>query len=165
MQTCSTNDTRRLDHLARHWMEDEQGANLVEAAFILPLILLVICSLMEFSGVLYTRMALQNGVSQATRFAITRAILTGKSREESIKAVLRRRTPRITLDDSNIAFSHRLPGGRTWDAGTGPPRSIERLTVTYKWHVMTPVMARFFPADGITIVAESAMKNEQDPRQ
>jgi hypothetical protein len=165
MRIGAPNDTESGELNSRNWFVDEEGANLVEAAFILPMILLVICSVMEFSGILYTRMALQNGVSQATRFAITRAVLTGKSREESIKSILRKRTPRVTIDDSDIVFTHRSPGGTGWDEGTGPPSSIERLTVTHKWHVMTPIMAHFFPSDGITIRAESAMKNEQDPGQ
>ena len=149
----------------RQRLEDETGANLIEAALVLPLLLLVLCGLMDFSGILYTRMALQNGVAQATRFAITRAPVAGLSREAAIRSVLRQRTPRVALEDADISFTHRAPGSGAWSAGTGPPDSIERVSVRYHWKIMTPVMARFFPEDGITIRAESAMKNEKDPAE
>ena len=142
---------------------NEDGSNVVEGALVLPLILSLLCGLMDFSGFLYTRMALQNGVSQATRFAITRNTLSSFSREDSIKSILRENTPRLTINDQDISFSHQLPGGTSWLNGSGPPESIERLVVTYHWRVMTPIMERFFPPGGVAIRVESAMKNESQP--
>jgi Flp pilus assembly protein TadG len=144
-------------------LQDADGANLIEAALILPLILIVIFALMEFGGILYTRMALQNGVSQATRFAITRNVMPGQTREASIRTVLRRETPTLTIADEDITFSHMLPGAADWSAGTGPGNSIERVTVIYDWPIMTPFMDLFFSSDTVVIRAESAMKNESDP--
>ena len=129
------------------------------------MLMLVICSIIEYSAMLYVRMALQNGATQATRFAITRNVLGGMSREDSIKAILRTKTPGVTIDDAKISFSHLSPGSSTWDAGTGPAESVEKLTVEYQWQVVTPLMAKFFPDDGITMHIESVMKNESDPNQ
>lgn len=144
---------------------NDDGSNVLEGALILPLILLLLCGLMDFAGFLFTRMALQNGVSQATRYAITRNTLSNVGREDSIRSVLRENTPRLTIADADISFSHQLPGGNAWLAGTGPPESIERVVVTHRWQVMTPIMERFFPPGGVTIRVESAMKNESQPFQ
>jgi Flp pilus assembly protein TadG len=159
---CSLRVRRQAPRAVWRRLQDSDGANLIEAALILPLILLVIFALMEFGGILYTRMALQNGVSQATRFAITRNVMPGQSREASIRTVLRRETPTLTLTDTDITFSHMVPGAADWTSGTGPANSIERVTVTYRWPIMTPFMDMFFSSDTVIIRAESAMKNESD---
>jgi Flp pilus assembly protein TadG len=156
--------TGRPGRLARLRRSDD-GANLVEAALALPIILLVIFGILELAGIVYAQMALQNGVSQATRFAITRAPLAGMNREQSIKAVLRRETPTLTIEDEGIELSHLAPGDAQWTAGVGPPEAIERVAVTYRWEVMTPIMSSFFPYGGIELRVASAMKSETDPPQ
>jgi Flp pilus assembly protein TadG len=143
-------------------LRGERGANLVEAAFLLPVLLLVLCGIMEFAGILYTRLALQNGVSQAARYAITRRVLPDKTREESIIEILRKRTPGISIPDSEISFSHQQPGAGSWDDGTGPGGSIERVTVRHHWNIMTPIMSYFFPYGGFEIRADGVMKNESE---
>jgi Flp pilus assembly protein TadG len=156
---------RRTPRTAQRFLKCEEGANLVEAAFVLPILLLLICGILEYGAVVYTQMALQNGASQATRYAITRLSQPNMSRADSIKQVLRTKTPGITIDDANISLSYLSPGSTTWLSGTGPAESIEKLTVTYQWHAVTPLMARFFPPNGVTLRAESVMKDESDPDQ
>ena len=58
-------------------LRDPKGANLIEAALVLPLILHTMFAILEFGTILWVHMALQNGVSQATRFAITGDVLAG----------------------------------------------------------------------------------------
>ncbi len=50
---------------------DDKGANLVEAAIITPLLLLLTLAIVDFSAMFYAYLALEHGVSQATRFAVT----------------------------------------------------------------------------------------------
>ena len=153
---------RSISHRARRRLGDPKGANLIEAALILPLILHAMFAILEFGTILWVHMALQNGVSQATRFAITGDVLAGQSREESIKSIMRQETPTLTLADGDFSFSHMLAGGNTWLAGTGPPTSIERLSVDYSWPVLTPFLRPFFSGNAIDFSVESAMKNEGD---
>jgi Flp pilus assembly protein TadG len=153
---------RPIIRLARRLRESD-GANLVEAALILPIMMLTMFGLMEFALILYTQMALQNGVAQATRFGITRTVLKDKTREQSIIAVMKQETPTLTLSDGNFSFVHKPLSGGSWEAGTGPANSLERVTVTYDYPIMTPVLRPFFSKDTITLTAEATMKNESEP--
>ena len=47
---------------------DQRGTNLVEAALVIPLLLLVTLAIVDFASLFYVRLALENGVSQATRY-------------------------------------------------------------------------------------------------
>ena len=75
---------------------------------------------------------------------------------------MRQETPNLTLQDDDFSFSHMLAGGSIWLAGTGPPSSIERLSVDYSWPVLTPFLRPFFSGNTIDFSVESAMKNESD---
>jgi len=129
---------------------------------IIPLIALVIFAIMEFATILYVQMALQNGVSQATRFAITRNVIAGQSREQSIRTIMRQETPTLTIDDADFTFSHKPLSGGAWTAGTGGPNTIEKVSVTYEWEILTPILQPFFTTDTLTIRVESTMKNESE---
>lgn len=137
-----------------------RGATLVEAAIITPLLLLLTFSIVDFGSLLYVYLALESGVSQATRFAVTGATVTGQTREESIRAAMRQATPTLTLDDSVFTFTHMRPGTATWASGAGGPNDIGRVTVNYTWRLMTPLIRPFFPGGQINVRVESAMKNE-----
>jgi Flp pilus assembly protein TadG len=156
-----------MTHAFRRRIADARGNNLIEAAIITPLMLLLTFSIVDFAALFYAYLALENGVSQATRFAITgnlhddpNAPGTQLSREESIKLTMRNATPTLTIPDEAFTFQHMPPGAVAWQAGTGPPESIEKLTVTYDWSLMTPLLRPFFDAGRITLVVDSAMKNE-----
>src|SRR4051812_27687947 len=84
----------------------DQGTNLVEAALILPLALFLTFAIAEFASVFYVYLALENGVSEATRYGITGAQQANLSHEDSIKTVMRNATPTVTLADNQFTFSH-----------------------------------------------------------
>jgi hypothetical protein len=146
---------RRLGRLA-----DSTGTSLVETAIITPLLLLLTFAIVDFALILYAYLALENGVGQATRYGVTGSVITGLSREESIKSAMREATPTLTIDDGAFAFSHLRPGGAAWLGGPGGPNDIEKVTVNYTWTLMTPLVRPFFEDGKITLVVESAMKNE-----
>ena len=43
-----------------------------------------------------------------------------------------------------FAFSHLPPGATVWAAGTGAENDIGKVTVTYPWNLMTPLIRPFF---------------------
>jgi Flp pilus assembly protein TadG len=137
-----------------------EGGNLIEAAIVTPLVLLLTFGTIEFASIFYVFLALQNGVSQATRFAVTGNTTAGMSRVESIKVAMREATPTLTIPDSAFTFRHMPPGGSAWVAGTGGPNAVERVTVQYTWTFFTPLMRPFFPTGQMTINVDSTMKNE-----
>jgi Flp pilus assembly protein TadG len=142
-------------------LRSSRGSTLVEAALITPLLLLLTFSIVDFGALLYIFLSLESGVSQATRYAVTGAGSPGLTREQSIIAAMRQATPTITLDDGAFAFSHMRPNTSTWVEGSaGGPDDIGRLTVTYTWSIMTPLIRPFFTNGQANVRVESAMKNE-----
>ena len=141
-------------------LRNARGSSLVEAAIILPLLLLLTFGVVEFASMLWVWLALQNGASQGTRYAVTGNLVAGQSREESIKSAIRQATPSLTLDDGAFVFSHLPPGGGGWMGGAGGPGDIVKVTVNYAWTPMVPLIGAFFSGGDINFAVESAMKNE-----
>jgi hypothetical protein len=138
-----------------------RGATLVEAAIMTPLLLLLTFGIVDFALLFYIYLALENGVSQATRYAVTGNLVAGQTREESIKAAMRAATPTLTIEDGMFSFSHWRPNGLDWEDGTGGEDDIGRVRVTYPWRPMTPLIRPFFTSGQLNIRVESAMKNER----
>jgi Flp pilus assembly protein TadG len=138
----------------------ERGTSLVEAAIITPLLLLLTFAIVDFASLFYVYLALENGVSQASRYGVTGQQAAGQSREASIKQAMRAATPTLTIADGAFSFSHLPVGGGAWQAGVGGPNEIDKVTVTYDWTLLTPLVRPFFPDGRISLVVESAMKNE-----
>jgi len=149
--------TRRLVRRLR----DTSGVNLVEAALMTPLLLLLTLAIVDFAGVLYVYLALENGVSQASRYAVTGQQMEGFDREASIRTAMKRATPTIQLTDAAFSFSHLPPGATNWSAGSGGPNDIGKVTVDYTWTLMTPLIRPFFEGGQVHFTVESAMKNER----
>jgi TadE-like protein len=142
-------------------LKDATGATLVEAAIMTPLLLLLTFSIVDFASMFYCYLSLENGVSQATRFAVTGGTIGGGSREESIKSAMRAATPTLTIPDSAFSFSSMPSGSGSFVSGIGGPGDIGRVTIDYDWEVMTPLMRVFFTDGKVHFRVMSTMKNEQ----
>ena len=77
------------------------------------------------------------------------------------KVTPRQATPTLTLPDNVFSFSHLPPGASTWVSGTGAENDIGKVTVTYRWNLMTPLIRPFFTNGQLVLRVESAMKNER----
>ena len=146
---------------------DAAGTNLVETALVLPLLLLLTFSIIDFACLFYVHLALENGISQATRYAVTGNVMADPdhagqqlSHEDSIKAAMRQATPTLTIPDDAFTFQHLPDGEDTWVSGAGEPGDIVKARVDYMWDIITPLMQPFFDNGQIQLTAESAMKNE-----
>jgi Flp pilus assembly protein TadG len=153
-----------LKHLwprVRRWFRNTSGANLVEAALITPILAFVTFAIVDFAMLFYAYLALENGVSLATRYAVTGQQIAGQTREQSIMAAMRGATPTLTLADTAFTFSHLPAGGAAWVAGAGGENEIGKVTVDYNWTFLTPLIGQLFPGGNLNIRVESAMKNEK----
>jgi hypothetical protein len=139
---------------------ETEGANMMEAAIITPLLLILTFGTIEFASVFYAYLTLQNGASQATRYAVTGNTTGSMSRVDSIKNAFRQATPTLTVPDSAFTFQHMAVGGSSWLGGTGAPGEVEKVTVSYSWDFLTPLMRPFFPTGRMTITVDSVMRNE-----
>ena len=119
----------------------------------------------DFSLLFYAYQSMEYGISQATRYGITgqqRAdpLSPGNylTRDESIKLVMRESNPLIVLGDSSFTFEHL--SGATWTAGSGGSGEIARVTITYNWRPITPLIGALFTGGEIPLRVSSTMKNE-----
>lgn len=142
-----------------------KGANLVEVAMIIPLLLLLTFAIIDFSTVLYIYLTLENGVSQATRYAVTGQQMNDPSnagqklsREDSVKAAMRAATPTLSINDSCFQFYNLTQG----TSGAGGPSDVIRVTVNYDWRAFTPLIRPIFNGQ-IRLSVQSTMKNESFP--
>ena len=145
-------------------LSDAKGANLVEAAIITPLLLLLTLAIVDFASMFYCYLALEHGVSQATRYAVTgQQMSSGGSpigREASIKSAMRVAAPTLTIPDSAFSFSFMPLNGSSWSSGLGGPNDVGRVTINYTWRFMTPLIRPFFTGGQINLRVQSTMKNE-----
>jgi hypothetical protein len=146
----------------------EEGQSLVEAAMVLPIVILLIFAIVEFSILFYVYQSMENGISLATRYGITGQqrkdplnLNNYLSREDSIKLVMREWNQIIVLDDSSFAFEHL--NGTSWIAGSGGPNEITRVTVNYNWRPTTPLIGVLFTGGKISLRVSSTMLNEGYP--
>lgn len=126
-----------------------------------PLLLLMTFSMIDFAALFYAYLALENGVSQASRYAVTGNVIGTQTREESIRSAMRQATPTLTITDSMFTFNHLPPGETVWLSGLGGPADVGRVTINYSWALMTPLVSNFFPGGQINLTVDSAMKNER----
>jgi len=157
---------RRLLHRAVRLLRERAGTNMIEAAIITPLLLLLTFSIVDFASLFYVYLALENGVSQATRFAVTGNRLddplnpgTPLDRRGSIMLAMRQATPTLTIPDGDFDFHFMRPGG-AWASGVGGPGDFGKVTVNYTWDIMTPLLRPFFTNGQIRFSVDSVMKNE-----
>ena len=155
--------------LARR-VRETAGNSLLEAAIITPLLLLLTLSIIDFGALFYVYLALENGVSQATRYGVTGNVMpdpsnpaNNLSHDDSIKAAMRSATPTLTLPDAAFSFQFMPAGGGAWQAGSGGPNQLSKLRVNYTWRLINPMLWPFFPGGQITFNVESSMKNEGAP--
>ena len=162
-ETVHSRLRRSIAKRSRRGWRDSRGANLVETAMILPLLLLLTFAIVDFSTLLYVYLALENGVSQATRYAVTGQSMDDPgnpgqkfSREQSIKMAMRRATPTLPIGDTAFQFDNVTKS----TGGTGGPNDVIRVTVNYPWQSFTPLLRPFFTSGQIQLRVSSTMKNE-----
>ena len=147
--------------MARKTRRSLRGSALVEVGIIILPLVTISFAVLDFAGILYTFLAMQNGVSQATRFAVTGNTVNDASgqampRDQAIRQAMRAATPGFQIDDSAFTFDDVSKG----TSGTGDPNDIIRVTVTYDWQLLTPILQPFFPSGHVTVRVASTMRNE-----
>jgi hypothetical protein len=139
-------------------VEHERGSVLVEAAILLPVLLMACIGIVEFGRFFYTKIAVENATREAARFAVTGNKLADPqneandlSRPAAIKQYLVQSAPTLQMDKAAITIDP--PGG-------GGPGDIVTITVEYRFEFATPLIGQFFPDNAYVIQYTTVMKNE-----
>src|SRR2546426_8660918 len=141
-----------------------RGTALAETGIIITLLIPLTFAVLDFAGILYAFQAMQNGVSQATRFAVTGNHGTdgsgaALSRDESIRQAMRAATPGFQIADNAFTFYNVAKG----TPDTGGPNDIIPVTVAYDWQRLTPFLRPFFDGGYVTVRGASTMWKEAYP--
>jgi len=117
-------------------------------------------TIFDFAHFFWQLLAVQNGVTQGTRYAVTNQAMTGLglTHDESIRKAIKDATPGIAIDDGDITFFNVTDNA----AGSGSFNDTIRVTVQHDFDFLTPVMQEVF-GGGITYRAATTMKNEPAP--
>ena len=194
----------RLNQLLRR----NDGATVIEYAMVLPVLLLFIMGILEYSIIMYANAIVEGSTTAAARLSKTgynnnsgngNCSSPTQSRSQYITCIVRSRLgglfvpANITIVSKSYAnFSQigqpepytdaahvghyvagdpytDINGNGQWDAdmgaaGLGGPGDIVVYTISYPWHVLTPIMQRFIGTNGIITLSSSAViKNEPYP--
>jgi hypothetical protein len=150
-----------MRNIPRGFLRGTSGVSLVEAALVTPLLVFLTLSIAEFGVLFHVYLALEHGVTQATRYGVTGNQMEELSREDSLRGAMRQATPTLTIPDEAFEFSHLSPGATVWADGTGGPDDIEKMTVDYNWPVVNPMLRPFFTGGQMHFRVESSRKNER----
>jgi hypothetical protein len=70
----------------------DDGAAMVEFAFLAPLFIGLLCAIMEFSGIMFVQAILEGSAREASRYGLTGFANGGVSREDQILAIVQEHT-------------------------------------------------------------------------
>ena len=132
------------------------GQALVEFTMVLPLLLVLFFSIIEFSLYFYTRVSLRHVVRESARFAVTGNVLIDSvgipmSRAKSVEQMILTGAPAVNLTPSNITM---IP------ADGGGPGDVVRIEVRYEYAAHLPPFNLFFPGGRLPINVSTVTKNE-----
>ena len=132
------------------------GQALVEFTLVLPLLLVMFFSILEFGLYFYTRVSLRHVVRESARFAVTGNVLndstgTPMSKAQSIEKLILTGAPAIHLTPSNITLT---------PADGGGPGEVVRIDVSYAYTAKLPPFVLFFPKGRLMINVATVTKNE-----
>jgi len=140
------------------------GQALIETAIGIVLLLLLTFSVIDAGMLFFAYLTLQNGVTEATRSAVTGQQANTASNptrnEASIMRSMRNATPGLTIADSEFDFYDVTDG----TPGTGGPDAVIRVTVTHPYPLISPMLWPLVGKGGVINLAVSAtMRNEHYP--
>ena len=134
------------------------GQALVETAIGIVLLMLLTFSVVDAAMLFYIYLTLQNGVTEATRFAVT-----GQD-PDAIKRVILDATPGLNINEDTEIFLNDISDPNHPIPGAGQPNSIILVKVVHPWRLISPLLWPLVGNGGrITLSVSATMKNEPPP--
>jgi Flp pilus assembly protein TadG len=156
LETSDARTSRRVNPL-----RSTRGQAFIETGIAIIVLLGFIFSVVDAGMLFWTYITLENGVTEATRFAVTNNTLNDAngnplSRIDSIKQEMRTEARGITINDSEFNFFDVT----TNSAGAGAPNDVIRVTITHPYQPIFPILFLANPGKQFQITVSSTMKNE-----
>ena len=122
----------------------ERGAAAVEFALVLPLLLVIVCGIINFGVVLSQNIALNNGAREAARYGAVKGPTCAQVKARAKSASSSIDLQPSDVPDANIVISG-VPGCPTSPCkGSTPTQSI-RVVITYESPLLVPMPIPGFP--------------------
>ncbi len=170
----------------KRWLVDPLlctcGSTAIEYAIVIPVLLLFVMGIVEYSLVMYGSSVLQNAVTIAAREGSTFYAVPGETQLQTIQGILAARVGGL-LNPSQLQINvtdysdwgtalppvicSNIPGPPPSPPqcvqNFGAPKDVVVYSVSYPWHVSTPFLWPLLGADGngtYEITASSIVQNE-----
>ncbi len=133
------------------------GQALVEFAMAVPILMILIFGIFEFSRHYYVRLSVRQSVSEAARFGATGRVLndpdTGEamSRAESIVGIIRNRASAFQLEILDIELD---------PADAGQPGEVVQIRAQYRFAFGTSNLIRSFAPGVVDFTVSATVRNE-----
>jgi len=149
----------------------ERGATLIEIAFVLPMLFLLIKSIVDFGIYFYVQHTVQFATREGARLALVGGTLTdaggqSMSRVASIVQRVRERAA-VAVDPSRVAISiypvsadGSDPAGWEGRLDAGGPGSLMRVRASVPYVFVTPALHLIMPDGGLPAHAQATFRNE-----
>lgn len=150
---------------------DERGVTIFEFAMILPLLLIVIFSILDFGLYFFAEHTVQFATREGVRTALVGRRLNDPngnpmSREASVVKVIRDHAA-IAIDPGRLQVSifpinpdHTDPNGWQNLQDAGSPGAYMRVRTRYDYRFITPLLGALMPRGGLPIRAQATYRNE-----
>ena len=119
---------------------------MVEFAVVAPLFFLLVFGITDFGLLFFKQETLQYAIREAGRYGVTGRNDLGKTREESIKAILIQKAVGIPINPGDIKITSMSGGILSSNAGGARAMMTVSLQATHTF--ITPMIGKFFPATG-----------------
>jgi hypothetical protein len=141
----------------------QRGVETVELAIILPVFLLLLFAILDFSRLFFTEITLQHAMREGGRFGVTGQRLpdpddpdTLQSRVDSIKQVVEEAAVGISLDAEEVSIAS-VHGGQ---GSAGGPGDTFTISMSYRFSFVTPLVGQFFDDGAYTFTVSTTFRNE-----
>lgn len=131
-------------------IKKENGQAVVEFAIVLPLLLLIICAIIDFGWLFYNQLSLENCTREAARYGAVNAansdcttLVGNKINKDAISSLKQLMTVSVTLSSPQT-----------------PCDGDITVTITSKIRILTPVLGVFCPGQEKTLTYSVTMKAE-----
>lgn len=135
----------------------EKGQALLEFALVLPMLLLIVCGILDFGWIYYNQLAIANSAREGARFAVVSTVpepgdTSNADRDNRIKAKILEVTPATIKSNLVITI--------TYSDLIAPVNGDVTIKLTSKLKVLTPVAGVFYGGQEKNISAKVVMKVE-----
>ncbi len=148
-----------------------EGSAAVEFALLAPFLFLLMMGIVELGLVMFASSVIENAATAASRRGLTGNDGTNTFGNTSARATyVRNEIDRLVpglIDTSRIQFSpvvHTAMESAGADVGTGLGNGGQAVTynVSYDWEFFTPLIGKFFGADGVYTITSSVIVPNED---